>query len=59
MFLKNSKKSPELEPWWGMRSHSSQSLDHMGPCRSRKNFIFYFKYDRKLAEGFAQKSDMT
>lgn len=53
MLFKSSKKAPELEPWWKMRSHSSQSLDHACPHRSRKDVIFYYKYDRKLAEGFA------
>ena len=37
----NSKKALELDPWWRIRSNSSCSLDHVDPCRSGEDFIFY------------------
>lgn len=37
----DSKKALELDPWWRMLSDSSHSLDHVGPCRSGEDFMFY------------------
>lgn len=57
--FRKTAKNPERELWWKMRSHGSQSLDQMCPRRPRRDFIPYSRYDGKLVEDFAQKSDVT